>query len=202
MHDIYCQLIPNDEEGQTNYEVVPRIGSFEVSCHGIVSKIYFCNLLIFDSYSFPSVFQDAGLIQKKLLKNVQIWLKHWIKVVISRNSKLLVQFKNKKLRELLSSHSPLKCLVLTPQPLQLLQFKHKHKLSQQLNQNQQLNQSLFNNKKRQKLSQLPLQQKLKLQKHLNQLQLLIISRNTQLLKVSMTSKLSLRLILTQLFLEI
>lgn len=153
-----------------------------------------------ESYSFPSVFQDAGLIQKKLLKNVQIWLKHWIKVVISRNSKPLVQLQNKKLRELLLSHSPLQCLVLTPQPLQLLQFKHK--LSQQLNQNQLLNQSQFNNKKRQKLNQLPLQQKLKLQKHLNQLQLLIISRNTQLLKVSMTSKLSLRLILTQLFLEI
>lgn len=38
MADIYCQLIPNDDESKQNYEVVPRIGAFEVSVNGIVSK--------------------------------------------------------------------------------------------------------------------------------------------------------------------
>ena len=37
MSDIYCQLIPNDDPKNACYEVVPRIGSFEVSLNGIVS---------------------------------------------------------------------------------------------------------------------------------------------------------------------
>jgi len=40
MADIYCQLIPNDDESMPNYEVVPRIGSFEISINGVVSFIY------------------------------------------------------------------------------------------------------------------------------------------------------------------
>jgi hypothetical protein len=35
--DIYCQLIPNEDEAQPYYEVVPRIGTFEVSVNGTVS---------------------------------------------------------------------------------------------------------------------------------------------------------------------
>lgn len=37
MSDIYCQLIPNDDDKNPYYEVVPRIGSFEVSFNGVVS---------------------------------------------------------------------------------------------------------------------------------------------------------------------
>ena len=37
MSDIYCQLIPNDDDKNPYYEVIPRIGSFEVSFNGIVS---------------------------------------------------------------------------------------------------------------------------------------------------------------------
>jgi len=36
MADIYCQLIPNDDESMPNYEVVPRIGSFEISINGVL----------------------------------------------------------------------------------------------------------------------------------------------------------------------
>ena len=35
--DIYCQLIPNEDDNQPYYEVVPRIGTFEVSVNGVVS---------------------------------------------------------------------------------------------------------------------------------------------------------------------
>lgn len=37
MSDIYCQLIPNEDEETPNYEIVPRIGAFEVSINGVVS---------------------------------------------------------------------------------------------------------------------------------------------------------------------
>lgn len=37
MSDIYCQLIPNDDDKNPYYEVIPRIGSFEVSFNGVVS---------------------------------------------------------------------------------------------------------------------------------------------------------------------
>ena len=36
MSDIYCQLIPNDEPSQPFYEVVPRIGAFELSFNGVL----------------------------------------------------------------------------------------------------------------------------------------------------------------------
>lgn len=36
MSDIYCQLIPNDDDQNACYEVVPRIGSFEVSLNGVL----------------------------------------------------------------------------------------------------------------------------------------------------------------------
>ncbi len=38
MSDIYCQLIPNEDPSMPNYEIVPRIGAFEVSCNGVVSN--------------------------------------------------------------------------------------------------------------------------------------------------------------------
>lgn len=38
MSEIYCQLIPNSDPNQPYYEIMPRIGSFEVSCNGVVSK--------------------------------------------------------------------------------------------------------------------------------------------------------------------
>jgi len=37
LHEIYNQLIPNDDLQNPNYEVVPKIGSFEVSINGVVS---------------------------------------------------------------------------------------------------------------------------------------------------------------------
>lgn len=40
MSDIYCQLIPNDDPNNACYEVVPRIGSFEVSINGVVSYTF------------------------------------------------------------------------------------------------------------------------------------------------------------------
>ena len=39
MADIYCQLIPNEDENVRTYEVIPRIGSFELSINGTVSLI-------------------------------------------------------------------------------------------------------------------------------------------------------------------
>lgn len=36
MSDIYCQLIPNEDDNQSNYEIVPRIGAFEVSVNGVL----------------------------------------------------------------------------------------------------------------------------------------------------------------------
>ena len=38
MSDIYCQLIPNDNEQDPYYQVMPRMGAFEVSVNGCVSK--------------------------------------------------------------------------------------------------------------------------------------------------------------------
>ena len=38
MSDIYCQLIPNDNEEDPYYQVMPRMGAMEVSVNGIVSK--------------------------------------------------------------------------------------------------------------------------------------------------------------------
>ena len=39
--DIYCQMIPNDNELEPCYQIVPRVGAFEVSVNGILifSKI-------------------------------------------------------------------------------------------------------------------------------------------------------------------
>lgn len=37
MSDIYCQLIPNEDDANPYYDVVPRIGAFEVSINGVVS---------------------------------------------------------------------------------------------------------------------------------------------------------------------
>ena len=51
MSDIYCQLIPNDDEKNPYYEVVPRIGSFEVSFNGVVS------IKFFGGYNFIFVLQ-------------------------------------------------------------------------------------------------------------------------------------------------
>ena len=36
MSDIYCQLIPNEDASQPFYEIVPRIGSFEISVNGVL----------------------------------------------------------------------------------------------------------------------------------------------------------------------
>ena len=38
MSDIYCQLIPNDDDENPFYQVMPRMGAMEVSVNGIVSK--------------------------------------------------------------------------------------------------------------------------------------------------------------------
>lgn len=45
MSDIYCQLIPNNDDNDQYYEVVPRIGAFEVSINGVVSS--FISLCVF-----------------------------------------------------------------------------------------------------------------------------------------------------------
>lgn len=38
MSDIYCQLIPNDNEEDPYYQVMPRIGALEISVNGCVSN--------------------------------------------------------------------------------------------------------------------------------------------------------------------
>lgn len=38
MSDIYCQLIPNDNDEDPYYQIMPRMGSFEVSVNGCVSN--------------------------------------------------------------------------------------------------------------------------------------------------------------------
>ena len=40
MSDIYCQLIANEDSNNPYYDVQPRIGAFEVSYNGVVSKIF------------------------------------------------------------------------------------------------------------------------------------------------------------------
>jgi len=50
--DIYCQLIPNEDEAQPYYEVVPRIGTFEVSVNGV---LLFSKLLSGLWPNFPAV---------------------------------------------------------------------------------------------------------------------------------------------------
>jgi hypothetical protein len=37
MGDIYCQLIPNQDEQNPYYDIMPRIGALEVSYKGVVS---------------------------------------------------------------------------------------------------------------------------------------------------------------------
>ena len=37
--DIYQALIPNDDEDDPNYEIMPRLGAFEVSFSGVVSTV-------------------------------------------------------------------------------------------------------------------------------------------------------------------
>lgn len=39
MSDIYCQLIPNDDAVEPYYQVMPRMGAFEVSINGVVSEL-------------------------------------------------------------------------------------------------------------------------------------------------------------------
>jgi len=36
MSDIYCQLIPNDNESDPYYQVMPRMGAMEVSINGVL----------------------------------------------------------------------------------------------------------------------------------------------------------------------
>lgn len=36
MEDIYCQLVPNEDKVNSCYEMIPRIGAFEVSYKGII----------------------------------------------------------------------------------------------------------------------------------------------------------------------
>jgi len=36
MEDIYCQLVPNEDKGCPTYDMIPRIGAFEVSYRGII----------------------------------------------------------------------------------------------------------------------------------------------------------------------
>ena len=38
MSDIYCQLIPNEDDNDPYYQVMPRMGAFEVSVNGCVSN--------------------------------------------------------------------------------------------------------------------------------------------------------------------
>ena len=36
-YDIYCQLVPNDDDNDPYYNIVPRTGAFEVSFKGVVN---------------------------------------------------------------------------------------------------------------------------------------------------------------------
>lgn len=38
-YDLYCNLIPNDDENIPYFQQVPRTGAFEVSYKGLVSSI-------------------------------------------------------------------------------------------------------------------------------------------------------------------
>ena len=38
-YDLYCNLIPNEDESVTVFDQVPRTGSFEVSYKGLVSQM-------------------------------------------------------------------------------------------------------------------------------------------------------------------
>jgi len=36
-YEIYCQLVPNNDQNIATYKILPRIGAFEVSFKGVVS---------------------------------------------------------------------------------------------------------------------------------------------------------------------
>jgi len=54
MSDIYCQLIPNDNEQNPNYDMVPRLGAFEVSYKGVLLYSKILSLMWPDFKSFAS----------------------------------------------------------------------------------------------------------------------------------------------------
>ena len=37
MSDIYCQLVQNFDDNNPYYDIVPRLGAFEISFNGVVS---------------------------------------------------------------------------------------------------------------------------------------------------------------------
>jgi hypothetical protein len=81
MSDIYCQLIPNDDDKNPYYEVVPRIGSFEVSFNGVVSTNIFLGYNhIFNSCSFLNAYPVCGQITQQFLSDATRLLRQQIKV--------------------------------------------------------------------------------------------------------------------------
>lgn len=45
MSDIYCQLIQNFDDSNPYYDVVPRVGAFEVSFNGVVSTKFMTQMI-------------------------------------------------------------------------------------------------------------------------------------------------------------
>ena len=39
-HELYCNLIYNEEQTMNHYEMIPRRDSFEISYKGYVSKVF------------------------------------------------------------------------------------------------------------------------------------------------------------------
>lgn len=102
MSDIYCQLIPNDDDKNPYYEVVPRIGSFEVSFNGVVSiniNLNFITLSYTNSYSSQNAYPVCGQITQQFLSDATRLLRQQIKVKISQCFRLLALVNREPLKE-------------------------------------------------------------------------------------------------------
>jgi hypothetical protein len=64
MADIYCQLIPNDDEANINFDMMPRLYSFEVSYKGVVSQITNYSLLSFLACLFETALFDVAQLHR------------------------------------------------------------------------------------------------------------------------------------------
>ena len=51
-YEIYCQLVPNADINEPNYQMIPRTGAFEVSFKGVVS-------LILNEFSIVGILKTA-----------------------------------------------------------------------------------------------------------------------------------------------
>ena len=58
--EVYCQLIPNDDDNNPNYDILPRIGAFEVST--VINNTD----ILFYSKQMSSMWPNATMLGKRI----------------------------------------------------------------------------------------------------------------------------------------